>query len=510
MANIWQAIIRMSSFLRKEIFEVLRQPRLLLTLVLGPFLILLLFGIGYRNTPRSLRTLFVVEQNSPLKQDIEKYAKTLGPQLIYAGVTSDKQAALEKLRTGQVDLVAVAPVNAYETIRSSKQAVFTLYHHEIDPFQVDYIKYFGQVYIDEVNRRVLLAITVQGQSNASTVKSDLQKAKSNAAALHQAIKAGDMLAAQQNQVALSQNLDNISLGVGASLGLLSGVQGTLGGGGQNDAAAILAALSGLKQNTNALSASNLSASGATSQDEARAAKVENDLNTLEKQLNEFTSIDPNVLVRPFTSETKSIAAVQPTALDFFSPAVIALLLQHLTVTFAALSIVHERSIGTMELFRVSPLSSGETLLGKYLSYMIFGTLLAAALTLLLIYVLHVPMLGNWVNYALVILALMFASLGFGFFISLVAQSDSQAVQYTMILLLTSVFFSGFLMSLEMIWKPVRVISWALPTTYGIVLLRDIMLRGLPPSILLLGGMTAIGVGLCIVDWLLLRRMISAV
>ena len=49
MGNFFRSIIRASSFFRKEIFEILRQPRLVATLVLGPFLILFIFGIGYRD-----------------------------------------------------------------------------------------------------------------------------------------------------------------------------------------------------------------------------------------------------------------------------------------------------------------------------------------------------------------------------------------------------------------------------------------------------------------------------
>ncbi len=141
----------------------------------------------------------------------------------------------------------------------------------------------------------------------------------------------------------------------------------------------------------------------------------------------------------------------------------------------------------MELFRVSPLSPSETLLGKYLSYMLFGIFLTIALTLLVVYVLHVPMLGSWNYYSLVILALLFTSLGFGFLISLVSKTDSQAVQLTMIMLLASVFFSGFMMSLDMIKYPVSIVSWSLPTTYGIIMLRDIVLRGVVPNMNLLGG-----------------------
>jgi ABC-2 type transport system permease protein len=195
-------------------------------------------------------------------------------------------------------------------------------------------------------------------------------------------------------------------------------------------------------------------------------------------------------------------------LDYFAFAVMALLLQHIGVTFAALSIVRERNVGTMELFRVSPLSAAEALLGKYISYMLFGGVIAAALSALLVFILHVPMLGNWWNFSLVIVAVLFTSLGIGFTISIVSQTDSQAVQYSMIVLLASVFFSGFIMSLDMLLKPVRVISWMLPTTYGTLLLRDIALRGIAPSWVYLGGLFAIGLVLMLISWRLMRRLIA--
>ena len=135
---------------------------------------------------------------------------------------------------------------------------------------------------------------------------------------------------------------------------------------------------------------------------------------MDGQLAQFQSIDPAIIVSPFRSETKSVANVQPSISDFFAPAVLALLLQHLAVTFAALSIVRERNVGTMELFRVSPLSAAEALFGKYISYLLFGGVIAAILSALLVFALHVPMQGNWWYFALVIGAILFTSLGIGF------------------------------------------------------------------------------------------------
>jgi len=109
------------------------------------------------------------------------------------------------------------------------------------------------------------------------------------------------------------------------------------------------------------------------------------------------------------------------------------------------------------------------------------------------------MQGSWGDYAVVILVLLFTSLGLGFLISLVAKTDMQAVQYAMFLLLGSIFFSGFFLDLRYLWEPVRVISWVLPATYGIKMLQDTALRGAPINALVLFSLLGIGVGLFMIS-----------
>ncbi len=501
MISLFRRVIRPLAFLRAEIFEVLRQPRLILILVLGPFLILLLFGIGYRNIARSLRTIFVAPQGSPLSKEIEQF-KDLGPQLIFMGVTPDEASARQRLARGEVDVVAVAPSNAAELIQQNKQAVFTLYHNEIDPIQVDYVRYFGEIYVAEVNRRILRGLAEKTKTDSASIQANLKAARTSAQAIHQALDKGDKVGAQQQQALLDRNLSALELAVGASVGLLGGVQQTLGSG-NNSADSIGGSLADARQLTDALGKVNESSNVAA--DSQKAAQLENDLGTLETKLADFQRVDPNVLVSPFAVQTKGIAVLQPRIADFFAPSVLVLLLQHLAITFAALSIVREKRLGTIELFRVSPISPGETLIGKYLSYLIFGGAIAAVLTALVVFALAVPMLGNWINYALTIAALVFASLGIGFVISLISETDTQAVQYSMIVLLATVFFSGFFLRLEALWEPVRAISYALPATYAINLLQDIMLRGAAPNLSFLLTLAGIGVVGYVLSLLLLRR-----
>ncbi len=119
------------------------------------------------------------------------------------------------------------------------------------------------------------------------------------------------------------------------------------------------------------------------------------------------------------------------------------------------------------------------------------------------------MFGNWYNYALAVVVLLFTALGVGFLISLISQTDTQAVQYSMLLLLASIFFSGFFLDLRLMWEPMKFLAWSLPATYGIRMLQDIMLRGASAPPMIFQGLLLIGIGLFIVSWLLLRRRMDA-
>lgn len=532
MTNLLRSLIHIYAFVRKELFEILRQPRLILTLVLGPFLILLLFGIGFQNKPRVLRTLFVVEvEDSPITKEIEKY-KDLGPQLAYLGIKTDRAEAEAQLKDGQADLVVVVPSDAYDTIRDNKQAVFTLLHNEIDPLQADYIAVFGRVYIDEVNRRILRTLTDSSKTQARSAQQRLVTVRRHASEMRVALEEGDVVSAQAEQKALSREMKALEESVSTDLALLDEVEGRLGTNLQADGGQSLQAdLSDARDKTVDL---KVLQQGKASYDEEITAiyDIEEDLQKIETYLKEFQQISSTILVSPFRSETIGIATRLEIA-DYFTPAVIVLLLQHLAVTFAALSLVREAQLGTIEVFRVSPVSAVETQLGKYISYLIVGLFLGGVLTWILTsnipinlppyewipeqyralsIGLGVPMNGNWAAYWLVITALLFASLGVGFLISAIVETDSQAVQYSMIVLLSSVFFSGFFISIEALLPAVRTVSWMLPATYAILLLQDIMLRGSTGDFLLLtrdpyliARLLAYGVALFIIAWLFFRR-----
>src|SRR5947209_10513686 len=93
MRRLYKFLIRTSAFITKEIREVIRQPRLVLSLILGPFLILALFGVGYRSEPAVLRTVIVAPADPTLLDQVRQYAQTLGKQLALADIIPDTALA---------------------------------------------------------------------------------------------------------------------------------------------------------------------------------------------------------------------------------------------------------------------------------------------------------------------------------------------------------------------------------------------------------------------------------
>ena len=219
-------------------------------------------------------------------------------------------------------------------------------------------------------------------------------------------------------------------------------------------------------------------------------------------------IPPDVVAAPTTATLSNIAPTTPGVVGYFAPAVLALILQHMAVTLIALSVVRDRSSGVMELYRVSPVSAWEVVTGKILGFSFLCAAIALASLLLLVLGLGVPMLGSPLTLAGVVALLVIASLGLGLLISIVSDSERQAVQLSLLVLLASVFFSGFVLPISEFNTPIRIAAHAIPVTNAIGLIQDTMLRGSirdPWEAYLLAGIGVVLLGAC---WLLMRRSMA--
>jgi ABC-2 type transport system permease protein len=123
-------------------------------------------------------------------------------------------------------------------------------------------------------------------------------------------------------------------------------------------------------------------------------------------------------------------------------------------------------------------------------------------------VLHVPLLADPGPFVLTIALLLLASIGLGLFIAVVSDSERQTVQLSLLVLLASVFFSGFVLAIDEFTAPVRTLAYALPVTHGIRLLQDLMLRGSTTHAWELGALALIAAATFVASWVLLRRSMT--
>ena len=117
MSRLFKFLIRISSFISKELTEILRQPRLVITLVLGPFLVMFLFGLGYPEQNRRLRTTFVVEDSASVQGSLDLFTNSAIPAIQNEGVENNRELALAKLALNQTDLVIVIPNQPFEPVQ---------------------------------------------------------------------------------------------------------------------------------------------------------------------------------------------------------------------------------------------------------------------------------------------------------------------------------------------------------------------------------------------------------
>ncbi|MGH3112684.1 MAG: hypothetical protein ACRDOP_04365 [Gaiellaceae bacterium] len=280
-------------------------------------------------------------------------------------MAGNEETALDRLRSGDVDIVAVFPGSAAEAIRANERATITICHNRLDPIETEAITVLTLRLIDEANQRVLAGLIGQVQTQTAPVQERTATTVERLAALR-----GTLERAQQR--AIDPNL-----------------------------------LSGPLQ---------------------RVHDLEDNLSEINETLQWFGEFSPEVIVTPFVGATEQ-ATRAALRRDVRRPL--------------------DRPGGAVRDHRALP--CGPAVDDGGAAWLVHRGPRHRrddrwSPDRLLVYALGVPLLGSWALLVTVVAALLFTSIGVGFLIALVSKSDSQAVQYAMIVLLAGIFFSSFLLT----------------------------------------------------------------
>ena len=159
-------VMRILALIGKEITEVFRRPGAVLSLVLGPFIILAVFGFGYQGIRRDLAAIVVVNPSSGLPQDAASYQELGVRGIAITEVVTDRAAAVEKLRADLVDIVIVPPADPYAEIEAGRQADLLVITNVTDPVAANYAGFLAETMASSINREIYRLGAEEGQAYA--------------------------------------------------------------------------------------------------------------------------------------------------------------------------------------------------------------------------------------------------------------------------------------------------------------------------------------------------------
>ncbi|MCC7368274.1 MAG: ABC transporter permease [Chloroflexi bacterium] len=178
-------------------------------------------------------------------------------------------------------------------------------------------------------------------------------------------------------------------------------------------------------------------------------------------------------------EMRPVVLYNPSMLsaNFMIPGIIGMIMQFQTLILTAFAVVRERERGTLEQLIVTPIRPWELMLGKLLPYTgiaFIGATVALAAGWVLF---GVEVAGSLPLLAALSVLFLIGSLGLGLLISTVSQTQGQAMQLAIFILLPTVLLSGFVFPRETMPWIVQQLGQVIPLTWYLQILRGIILKG---------------------------------
>lgn len=162
----------------------------------------------------------------------------------------------------------------------------------------------------------------------------------------------------------------------------------------------------------------------------------------------------------------------------FVPGILGLIFILVCAMITSVSIVREKEMGTMEVLLVSPVKPVWIIVAKMIPYFILSCINLASVLLISKFALGVPMTGSIFGIILISLIYIILSLGFGLFVSTVADKQLVALLVSGMLLMVPVMtLSGMLFPTENLPALLKSASYIVPAKWYIDGIKKLMIQG---------------------------------
>lgn len=166
------------------------------------------------------------------------------------------------------------------------------------------------------------------------------------------------------------------------------------------------------------------------------------------------------------------------SINFMLPGLIGFILQTLTLILTSTAIVKEKETGTLDQILVTPIPAFEFLLGKLIPYIVIGFVNVGLVLLVGAFIFRVPIYGSVATLFFLSFFFLVSSLSLGLLISTIALNQQQAMQAAVMMNMPAILLSGFIFPVSSIPLALRFISYSLPLTYFLKIMRGVIVKGI--------------------------------
>ncbi len=183
------------------------------------------------------------------------------------------------------------------------------------------------------------------------------------------------------------------------------------------------------------------------------------------------------MAMPITTSIRVLYNPDLRDLWFILPAIIGMILQSIAVAVAAMTVVREREVGTLEQILATPTRPFELILGKMIPLLVLCLVVIGITLGLGIFWFGVPFEGSFWLYLWLSLLFIVSSLGLGLLISTISRNQRQALQITQMLMIFSMLLTGLIYPRNAMPVISQFIGDLIPLTYFIRISRGIVTKG---------------------------------
>jgi ABC-2 type transport system permease protein len=162
---------------------------------------------------------------------------------------------------------------------------------------------------------------------------------------------------------------------------------------------------------------------------------------------------------------------------FVIPGMVAMILQTQSITMTADAVVREREVGTIEQILVTPIRPLELMLGKIAPNILITMVNMLTIVGLGVFWFGVPFRGDFWLFLWLCFMYVFSGLGLGLLISTISQTQKQALQLIVAMMLLGTILGGFVFPRYTMPPALRLIGNFFPLTYFIPISRAIITKG---------------------------------